>query len=191
MPSIEDYAPDGGNAPVVPPTAEEDRARAKAALDIEALKEAAQRPVRGTNSAMVIPTARGFFDLDEDQRADLLTRPKVYVLPDDVTDGELNEDQVIADGPWMALALENGEWVTGELVGVIADSITLRKIHSLDDDGITYWDTTVETARCVVWHTLEGDRWAMPTPGDEPGDEPDQPLRSVDPLTGFPTRAKS
>lgn len=162
MPSIEDYAPDGGNAPV-------------------------NNPDKGSpNKAMVIPTSRGFFDLDDSQRAELLTRPKVYVLPDDVVDGELDEDQVVADGPWMAVALENGEWITGELVGIIADSITLRKIHSLDDDGITYWDTTVETARCVVWHTLEGDRWSMPSHEEGSTGEPDQFPR--DPLTGFPRR---
>lgn len=179
MPSIEDYAPDGGNAPIDNPDPEYDRKRAEAK---KTLDELSKNP--GAKSAMVIPTSRGFFDLDEDQRTDLLTRPKVYVLPDDV-DGELDEDQVIADGPWMAVALENGEWLTGELVGLIAESITLRKIHSLDEDGITYWDSTVETSRCVVWHTLEGDRWAMPTPGD---DEPEVPVPNVDPLTGFPRR---
>lgn len=180
MPSIEDYAPDGGNAPIENKSDPEyDRKREAAKATLDELSRKAKNP--GANSAMVIPTARGYFQLDAEQREELLKRPEVYVMPDEVSD--VDEDHVLADGPWLAVAIENGEWLSGELVGVVGDSITLRKIHSMDDDGITYWDTTVETERCVAWHTLEGDRWTTEAPSDEPE-------ASVDPLTGFPRRIK-
>jgi len=170
-----------------------DAEEAEARRKLESLKRLEQESKKpGAKSAIAVHTRNGFFDLGPDQRDELLKRPPVYVLPDEVHGDEIDEDQVLADGPWLAVALENGEWVTGELVGTIDDAITLRKIHSLDEDGITYWDTTVETHRVVVWHTLEGDRWALPSQDEsisEP-EEPDYSMAKVDPLTGFPRRVK-
>src|SRR5215217_2492929 len=91
VPSIEDYAPDGGNAPVVPPTADDQHKRAAN----ERAMQSIERENRG-KGAMLIPAV-------------VLQRPMVYVFPENVLgDDEIEADKVIAQGPWVGLNTRYG-----------------------------------------------------------------------------------
>src|SRR5215217_4779763 len=90
VPSIEDYAPDGGNAPVVPPTADDQHKRAAN----ERAMQSIERENRG-KGAMLIPRDNPMLI-----PAVVLQRPMVYVFPENVLgDDEIEADKVIAQGP--------------------------------------------------------------------------------------------
>lgn len=188
MPSMEDYAPDGGNAPINNPDIvsthdhTSDKEAREAFLD-------AKKP--GAKSAMVIPTHNW-----TEAPIEHLRRPtNSYILEE----AQLEDARRIPpSGPWTAVALENGDWISGELIGQVGDddSVTLRRIFDIEEsevDGETEFaftniDTTVAIERIILIQSLEGDRWTHQS--DESNDDVGEPDGNIDPLTGFPRRSK-
>ena len=135
MPSAEDYAPDGGNAPLDAKKMVEEYPGAKPSSGVpgegKMTEEEAQKALDSINkesrhqknSAMVLPRVRTQAPLEE------LVRP----LGQYITEEEHLDDprRIPPTGPWTAIALENGEWISGELVGRVEDTITLRRIHDV------------------------------------------------------------
>lgn len=143
------------------------------------------------NKAMVLPMANSFLEPPIEH----IERPMdVYLFNDGSEDeGCLG---VVQNGPWVAVAVENGEWISGELVYTPGETLTLRRVHDSDkvteDDGtertlVRFLDTSISMERVVTWSSLEGVVWST-----EEEEEPDTATAGgIDPITGFPRRVRS
>ena len=146
-------------------------------------------PKASNGRAMVLPMANSFLEPPNEH----LERPMDVYLFNDGSEGE-GCLGVVQNGPWVAVAVENGEWISGELVYTPGETLTLRRVHDSDkvtgEDGtertmVRFLDTSISMERVVTWSSLEGVVWS-----NEEEEEPDTTAGGIDPITGFPKRSR-
>lgn len=115
---------------------------------------------------------------DHPHFATVIERPDIFERDggDEMVKGGYQEN-----GPWLAVVLENGDCISGELVAPIDDVISLRMYVQLGADkgkdfqpyneSISIFDASYPVARVQVWFTTEGDRWSVPLDEADPLEE--------------------
>ena len=125
--------------------------------------------------------------------AEMIERPDVFEREAD-DDDDMIRAGFKPNGPWIAVLLEDGNVVNGELVAPISDTLTMRmyvqigedkgKDYIWGNDSISIFDVAYPVARLQSWFTTEGQDWELPAT-----DESD-PLGDMGVYdTGFPRRS--